>query len=258
MTDGTVFNFTPVVEWSLSSTTSASVDNASFKGLVMAAAASAPGQTAITTITAVDTVNHISSSITLNIRDPLSSSITPTNPHMYKGTIHQFLATLHFQDTTQDVTLYSTWAIASSAIATVTTNSPGVFGSGIVTALTTTGTTAIETSFNLSSGTTATSTQLIVTDAILSSITVTATPSFTIPISSQTQQLHATGNYLSSATTPTLDFTQSVIWYSSNIAAAVIDGNGLATRVSTTTATTTITATDPITNLSNSVILTVD
>jgi trimeric autotransporter adhesin len=246
--DGSVFTFTPVVEWNSTNQAIASVDNVpGTKGIVEALSYGT------TTITATDTVNKISASIELTVTDPQSITITPANPHMAIGTVHQFLATANFPDTTtQGITLYTTWTIPDPAIATITTNTPGLIGSGRVTAVAA-GITSIEASF---ASVLTSTTKLTVTADAISSITVTV-PSLILSASTNTVQFTAIGNYPVTAVTPTADFTSSVNWRSSNTSIATVDSTGLVTR-ETTTGKTIITATDPITNHSGSETITVE
>ena len=103
-TDGSIFNFSQVVEWTSSDKSVATVDDAGAKGLVTAVTKTAD-QT--TTITARDTVNHVEASIDLTVTTPLTITVTPANPHMSIGAIHQFQAIATFADnTTQDLTSY--------------------------------------------------------------------------------------------------------------------------------------------------------
>ena len=151
---------------------------------------------------------------------------------------------------TQELTSSPTisWSVDNSADLTTATTS----SAGLITAGTTAGSVTI-TAFYPYSSLTATTT-LTVTDKPLDSITVTA-PSSSIAAGT-TQQYTATGNY-SDPTTPTRDFTTSVIWSSSNTRVATIDATGLVTAGSTTTSTTTIKATDPITGKAGSATLAV-
>jgi len=255
--DGSTYNFTSVVEWSSSDETVATVDNAVSKGTVSAVTVTPD---LITTITAIDAVNHKSASIVVTVTTPLSITITPANPHMQYGAIHQFLAMANFTDTTtQDVTSFSTWTVQPIGPANVTNiTTPGLIGGGIVSIGTVTDTSAsIEATFDFASLPTG-STPLTVTSVPISSITVTPTTPI-ISAGTTTQQFNAIGTYVITGVTSTVDFTTSVTWGSSNTAVATIDSSGLVTRVSDTiTGTITIYATDPITNLYGFTTLTVE
>ena len=254
LTDGSQFNFTQVVAWSSSDESVATVDNIVTKGSVSAVTMLNTNQT--TTITAIDTVNHVSASIGINVASPLSLAITPANPHMHFGAIHQFSAMVNFPDTTtQDVTSYSSWTVSPPEDANVTNPVLGVIGGGFVSipTLTTIITTAsLEATFaSLPIATT----PLSITSVPVSSPLVVNPVSPIISAGTATQ-FTATGYYLISGATTTFDFTSSVTWFSSNTAVATINSAGLATT-GTTTGTTIIYATDPITDYSGNTTLTV-
>ena len=177
LTDGSMFNFSPVVEWS-SSNPNIYIDNVVSKGTVSTKTAIDSQATDTTTITAIDTVNHVSASIIVVVTAPQSLAVTPANPHMHFGAIHQFLAEATFIDiatqavTTQDVTSFSTWTVSPIGYAYVTNALvPGMVGGGIVSIPT--GTVSftpadIEVTFaSLPTG----STPLIITGVPISSVT---------------------------------------------------------------------------------------
>lgn len=63
-----------------------------------------------------------------------SITVTPVNQYMARGTTQQFTATARFSDgTTLDWTSASAWSSTSTTVATIT-DTPGLSGSGIVTA----------------------------------------------------------------------------------------------------------------------------
>jgi trimeric autotransporter adhesin len=250
--DGSVFNFTQVVEWSSSDPNIADVDIIPGSKGIVTASPSTPGTV---TITATDAVNHIMATATITVADPVSIRIEPAFPHMAIGTRHQFHAIASFLSSTltQDITSSSTWTVLPLGIADVTSiTTPGFLGRGIVTANTvnTAGPAAnIEASFAaVAPGTT----RLTVTDMAVSSITVTATP-----LSAGTATFTAKGQYPAGSTTLEQEFTSSVSWSSSDTAVATINDSGIATAVSVT-GTTIITATDLVTNLSGTAELKVE
>ncbi len=166
--------------------------------------------------------------------------ITPTNPTVAKGTTLQYNATgISSDHSTQDITTTINWSSSDPGIATI--NSSGVAKATAV------GTTTII----ATDGTTTASTTLTVTAATLQSISVT--PTNPTIAKGTTQQFTATGIYSDNTTQ---DITSIVTWRSSATNVATISmASGFATSASA--GTTTITATDPATNISGSDTLTV-
>ena len=242
--DGSVFNFTQVVEWSSSDPNIADVDIIPGSKGIVTASPSTPGTV---TITATDAVNHIMATATITVADPVSIKIDPAFPHMAINTRHQFHAIASFPSSTtltQDIVFFAEWNSSNTSVATII-NTPGSIGNGLVTAgSVTTSTTDIKASIvTTTSQTIFGSTQLTVTDYALDHIEVSAS-TYTISPGA-TQTFSAIGHFLS--TTPTATYTSSVIWSSSNTDVAIISA-GTATGI--TTGLTIIRATDPITNKS--------
>ena len=100
--------------------------------------ASTAGHRAPSTITA--TLGGVSSTTALTVTPAVAESIavTPANPSVAKGLTEQFTATGTFSDSsTQDLTSQVTWASATPAVATITSDRPGVdvaHGSSTITA----------------------------------------------------------------------------------------------------------------------------
>jgi hypothetical protein len=245
--DGSVFNFTQVVEWTSSEDTIVHVSDIPGSKGIVTASTTTPGTV---TITARDTVNHLITTATITVTDPVSIKIDPAFPHMAMNTRHQFHAIASFLSSTtltQDIVFFAEWDSSDTLVATVQ-NTPRSIGNGIVTAGSVTSTTNITAAIaTLSSGTISGSTQLTVTDYAIESIEVSA-PTYSIPVGT-TQSFSATGKYPANSPISTADFTSSVVWRSLNTAIAEINDTGLVTA-KTITGTTIITATDPITNRS--------
>ncbi|HEX9020286.1 MAG TPA: Ig-like domain-containing protein [Nitrospirota bacterium] len=260
--DGTAIPWT-LLTWGSSNTGVATVSNApGSAGLVTASVSS----TGTTTITALDTANNISGTTTFTVAVPNSITITPANPGMAGGTSYQFTATANFgvinsvPTSTQNITTAATWTTSDLTVATV---SP----TGLVTTLATNATKTITiTATGLIDSGISDATTLTVRPAALASIAVTPNPFMvSVATGTTTQQFFATGTFAATASQPTTtgEITPNVTWISSNTAIAAISNTagsaGLATIASGVTATTaiTITAKDPITNISGSATLTV-
>jgi hypothetical protein len=243
--DGSVFNFTQVVEWRSSDDEIAHVSNIPGSKGIVTASTTTPGRVSIT---ARDTVNNIITSATITVDDPVSIKIDPPNPYMAINTRHQFHAIASFLSSTltQDIVFVAEWNSSNTSVATII-NTPGSIGNGLVTAgSVTTSTTDIKASIvTAASQTISGSTQLTVTDYALDHIEVSA-PTYTIPPGT-TQTFSAIGHFPALSTTPTATYTSSVIWSSSNTDVAIISA-GTATGI--TPGLTIIRATDPITNKS--------
>ena len=249
--DGSVVNYTPEVRWSSSDESIATVSNISPKGIVTSHLTGTT--TGTTLITAIEPIKNLASSYAavLRVDDHGTITITPVDPYMSVGKTHAFTATATFDDgTQQNLTAYTTWSTSDSLVASVS-NTTGTIG--LVTAATT-GTALISaTSGTMFSSVTGT-TMLSVAATPLASLAITPLA----PVISQgttTMQLAATGTFQDTSKTPEL--SSSWVWSSSNTLVSTIGStNGLVTS-GTVTGTTTIKATDPITNVSGSATLTV-
>lgn len=254
--NGTAIDWTTAAIWSSSDATAVTVGNALGTYGLATSLVTGTTTTGTFTITATDTANHISGTATLYITDPQSIAITPANPYMATGTAHQFkaTATLLLSDLTNTTTqnLTSSPTLSWSVDNTTDNTTAAISSTGLLSAGTRTGTATIVAFDIYSSSTPTATTTLHVTDSLLSSITVTAIlPDLSISSSVMTQQFKATGNYQNG----TQEFTNSVIWRSSKTSIATIDNTGFATAVAT--GTTTITATDPITDKSGKLEITI-
>lgn len=249
LSDGQTVNWTQASTWTSSLDSTVTITNtAPSNGL--ATSLTTAGTSATVTITATDPINGISHSVTVNVADPTSIVVMPVNPYMGKGAVHQFTAIAIFSSPTitQDLTSSPsvTWT-PDSNLATLGTTT-GSFG--LVTANTTTLGTVIITALDTVSGKSGT-TQLTVTDTPLSYLTVS--PADPIISTGTTTQFSAQGTFQDLSKTPS-GLTSTWTWSSSKTAIATIDSSGLATA-GTTTGTTTITATDPITGAAGITIL---
>jgi hypothetical protein len=163
------------------------------------------------------TLETISGSTTLQVREPVvvSIEVTPPNPSIALGSLQDFKATGTFSDnTTRDVTEEAAWGSSRQEVATIS-NVEGTRGRAVSVA---TGTTGISALLDGVTG----STTLTVTAAVVVSIAVTPTNP-TIPVGA-TQQFKATGT-LSDKTTQ--DLTSSATWASSRSeVASVSDAAG--------------------------------
>ncbi|HXY53692.1 MAG TPA: Ig-like domain-containing protein [Nitrospirota bacterium] len=176
-------------------------------------------------------------------------TVTPTNSTVAKGTTTPFVATAVFSDGTTLVwTTAVTWNSSDPAIALVSnvTGSQGFVTSEEVGAATIT---ATDLSNGFSGSTTVT---------VSNAINMIVTPSNpVISLATTTQQQFTAMETFANGTE--LDLTTLVFWESSDPAVAQISNStgsyGLATLVSA--GTTTITATDLITNITGTTILTV-
>lgn len=216
--DGSNTNCTTSVGWSSSNTAAATI---SIGGLASGVAAGS------TTITA--TFGPITGTGALSVTSPPLTSITVTPATasiVAKSSTQQYAAQCNYSNgTTSNCTTAVTWSSSNLAAATIS-------GSGLATGIAA-GNSTITATFG---GITGTGT-LTVTNVSLSSITVTpATAS--IVAGTGTQQYAAQCNYSSGTTS---NCTGTVIWSSSNTAAATISSGGLATAISA--GSTTITAT---------------
>jgi uncharacterized protein YjdB len=245
-TDGSTHDLTASVTWASSASTTASVSNA--VGSAGVATALAVGSAAIR---ATDPASGISGAGTLTVTAAQLTSITvtPTAPSTPLGLTTQFTATGKYTNaSTQDLTANVTW---SSANATVASVSNAAASKGLASTLATGATTITAT--DPASGISA-STLLTVTAARLVSIAVT--PAAQSVPSGLTVQFTAMGIYTDASTQ---NLTVSATWSSSTPAIASISNAAGSQGVATAgvIGTTTITATDPATNIAGSTTLTV-
>jgi len=156
--DGTTQNLTGSVTWASSTSTVATISNATgSKGL---ATAVDPGST---TISATSGAIVGSTSLTVTAATLVSIQVTPTNPSIADGTSLQFTAIGTYTDnSTQDLTTQATWSTSNANTATIS-NAAGTRGRATAEAV---GTTTITALFGAVSG----STTLTVTAATLQSI----------------------------------------------------------------------------------------
>jgi trimeric autotransporter adhesin len=193
--DGTVQNLTTQVTWSSANSSIAQVSNTvGTQGLVTGVSV---GNTPVTA-----TFSGIAGSTTVTVTAATLTSITITVPvdSIALGTTAQLTATCNFSDgTTEDCTSEVSWTSANSGIASVSNTSPT---QGLVTGVGV-GSTTISGSFGGIQG----SATVTVTDATLTSITVT--PPEPSIAKDTTVQLTATGNF-SDGTTE--DLTTEVSW----------------------------------------------
>tara|TARA_R110000796_G_scaffold143544_12_gene260200 strand:+ start:4318 stop:6957 length:2640 start_codon:yes stop_codon:yes gene_type:complete len=210
--DGTSSDITNSATWSSDDSTVATINGS---GLAMGVI---PGSVAITASLIDSSSNEQSATTTLTITDATLTAlaITPVNPSLAKGLTKQFMATGTYSDgTSPDVTTSVTWSSANTLVATVNASglASGVaIGSSIITA---------------SLGSDETTTELNITDAILSSIALTPVePSIAKGI---TQQFTAIGTYSDGIS---VDITASSNWSSADTLVATMNTSGAAKGVS--------------------------
>ncbi|MFZ1083748.1 MAG: Ig-like domain-containing protein [Terracidiphilus sp.] len=234
--DSSIVDITSSVTWNSGTPGTATIASG---GLATAVAA---GTTNITA-----SLNGVSSSadvLTVTAPTLQSIAITPAAPSVAKGLTQQFTAKGSYSNSViADITSSVTWNSATPGTATI--------ASGGLATTVAVGTTNITASL---SGVTSPAVVLTVTAPALQSINVTpAAPSVAKGLP---QQFAAQGVY-SDQSTQTL--TASVTWASSDTSKATISNvngsQGLASTVAT--GTTTISATDPATQISGSTLLTV-
>ena len=243
--DGSTQDLTGLATWVSSDTHVATIsDAAASKGL---ATPVAPGG-GTTTITAW--FGGISGSTTLTVTPATLSSITISSATttIALGTTQQFFATGNFSDgTTQDITASVLWTSSDSAVATISITGPTT---GLATAVGA-GTTTITAALGLVTNTAT----LTVTNATLSTITISPGTPATIFLGASAQ-FTATGNFNDGSTQ---DLTAQVTWRSSNKTIATVSNTtgskGLVTPLRT--GTTTISATLPGTIVTGSTTLSV-
>lgn len=230
LSDGTTRNITPQASWTSSDPAIASIgDSAADKGIATGVDA---GQATITA-----TLGSAVGSTVLNVTvvTLTSISVTPSNASVAIGLDQAFTAIATFSDSsTLNVTDRVTWASSNEDVATIS-NADG--SRGVASSLAA-GTTSISASIGPTTG----QASLTVADAALTAIEIT--PVSPIVAKGLTQQFTATGTFSDESAR---DITGSVLWASSNAAAATISNDagamtqGLATAVQA--GTTTISAT---------------
>jgi len=232
--DGTTSDLTDSVDWASSSSSTASV---SPSGLVTALA------TGPSTVQATDPLSLISGSSVVNVVGAVLDALTLSLPtaNLSKGRTQQLTATGTYTDgTTADLTRSVTWTSSVSSIASVSST-------GLVTALQTgVATIAATDPLSLISGTSV----VTVLPAVLDSLSLSES-SLSLP-KGESQQLTATGVFSDGTI---LDLTNSVNWLSSSSSTASVSPSGLVTAL--VDGTSTITATDPVSLISDSSVVTV-
>tara|TARA_R110000737_G_scaffold18342_2_gene36331 strand:+ start:5267 stop:7669 length:2403 start_codon:yes stop_codon:yes gene_type:complete len=170
-------------------------------------------------------IQTASTGLTISDATLSTLAITPVQPSIANGLTKQFIAIGTYSDgTSPDVSASVTWSSSDPLVAMVNET-------GVATAITT-GTSVISATFETLS---ATST-LTVTDAVLSSITLSPVePSIAKGL---TQQFTATGTYSDGIS---VDITSSATWSSADTLVATVNASALASGI--TTGTSIITAT---------------
>lgn len=205
--DGSTKDVTSIATWSSSD---ANVVTITTGGMLTAKAS---GQCSVSA-----KIGSVGGSLAVTVTPALVSiAVTPATPSIAANTDVQFFATGTYSDnSTQNLTSQVTWSSSSTAIANISTTAPT---KGLATGVSA-GTTTISASLGSVTGTT----QLTVTSATVTQITVSAaSPSLTLGLS---QQYTASGSF-SDGTTQ--DITNVVQWHSSNSNIASITVSGFAT-----------------------------
>jgi trimeric autotransporter adhesin len=213
--DGTTQDLSAAAVWASSAITAATVK-----------AAVATGQgVGSTVITA--TLGSISATSNLSIVSPaqFTLAITPATAQIANQTSTQLAVAGTYTDgTTQDLTSLVTWSSSTPAVATVG------YQNGVVTGLS-----AGQSTITATLGSATSTAAVTLTNATLQSITVLpANPSVTL---GNTQQFTATGNFSDNSIQPLL----GAVWSSSNLSVAPINTAGLASTLSSGSATITAT-----------------
>jgi uncharacterized protein YjdB len=203
--DGSNQDLSSGVTWTSSSTSVATINSS---GLATTVAAGS------TTITATVGTFSDTSTLTVVAAHLISIAVTPATPSIARGTTLQFSAVGSFDDGSTQLLTFLTWSSSSGSVATI---DPTGFASS-----TGTGTATITATSGSVSGTAS----LTVTAATLVSIAVT--PANSSMAVGTTKQFTATGTFSDSSTQ---DITTTVVWASSNSAAASINAQGLANSV---------------------------
>jgi uncharacterized protein YjdB len=206
-TDGTSADLSRGVSWNSSSPSVATVDTTGLAATVGAGS---------TTITA--TVGSFSDTSVLTVVPAhlVSISVGPSNPSIAVGTTEQFSAVGNFDDGSTQLLTSLAWSSTSGSVARVDAN-------GLATGAATGSTTITATSGSVTG-----STSLSVTGASLVSIAVT--PANSSMATGTTKQFTATGTFSDSSMQNVSD---SVLWSSSNPAAATVASTGLVTSMAT-------------------------
>ncbi len=212
--DGTSQDLATGVTWNSSSPSVATIDNS---GLATTVAA---GSTIITA-----TVGAFTDTTTLTVVPAhlISIAVSPATQSIALGTTLQFTAVGSFDDGSTQLLTSLTWTSSSTAASIDSTGFATSTGTGTAT-------------ITAASGSVSGTASLTVTSATLVSLAVT--PAGSSMAVGTTKQFTAIGTFSDSSTQ---DITSSVVWSSSNAAAAGINGQGLASSVAT--GSTTITAT---------------
>jgi len=212
--DGSSADLVSGVTWTSSSPTVATINSS---GLATTVAAGS------TTITATVGSFTDTSTLTVVAAHLTSISVSPATPSIALGTTEQFTAIGNFDDGSTQWLQSVNWSSSSSSIALVdSTGFATSVGTGVAT-------------ITASSGSVTGTASLTITGATLISIAVT--PANSSMAVGTTKQFTATGTFSDSSTQ---DVTGSVVWTSSNPAAATINSLGLLT--SSATGSSTITA----------------
>jgi uncharacterized protein YjdB len=212
--DGSSQDLVSGVSWTSSATSVAAIDANGVASIL------AEGTT---TITATAGAFSDSTTITVVGAHLTSISISPSAVSLAVGTQQQFTATGSFDDGSTQVLSSAQWHSSATSVLTVGSNGLGVGvgpGSSVVSA---------------TSGTVTASASVTVTSATVVSLTISPLNS-SMPAGA-VKQFSATGTFSDNSTQ---DVTPSVLWSSSNPAAATINSSGLATSIAT--GTTTVTA----------------
>ncbi len=236
--DRSTQDLTDTATWSTSSSSVATISNAS--GSQGVATAAGAGTTTIKAVVARKTATTV---LTVTSATLVSIAIRPATVSIPNGLTAQLVATGTYSDhTTQDITALVTWTSSSSAV--FVSNATG--SSGLATAIALGIATVMATD---ASGITATAT-VTVTAAVLEALSVTP-PTSTVPVG--VPQPYAAIGTFTDATTR--DMTSSVTWSSTSPLVAAVSSTGLASALAV--GTTTIGALDPMSGLIATASLTV-
>jgi uncharacterized protein YjdB len=220
-TDGSVADITTQVTWSSADPSTATVD--SHTGSIIGSALGA------TTVTAAfNGVTSNTTSVNVIAASLSSITITPTSVTLAKNTSSILSAIGTYSDgSSSDISSQVSWASASPATATMGLHTGAVTGVAV-------GSTTVFASLN---DITSPSANITVTDATLSSITITAGAILT---KGTITNLIATGTFSDNTTA---DITTKVIWTSVSPSIATVGshtGNVIGAAVGTTTVTATL------------------
>jgi phospholipase C len=211
LSDGTVLDVTSAVQWSSSATSVVTVSNINgTNGLAYAKKAGSANITAT-----LGTVNG-GATVTVSKASLASMQITPAGSTIPPGGSTQFTATGTLTDgTTSNITSIVTWASSALTVAAIS-NTDG--SKGLATSVGS-GTTTVSAKIGPLVGATSLGVQDQLVSISVSPVNATISPS-------TTKQFTATGLFLSGLTA---DLTKNVLWTSSDLSAATINANGLAT-----------------------------